>query len=481
MPKSLPSPLKKIKSFVPTTTRTPQRKKSLSLEHDVSLGLSHVSSSSPKKKKRAKKLRMGLVSTPKQEHANSKDDASSIQSKKFHCSDGINDVPTNQKTNELVPASSEGSSRDGVNHHRSSTKILSTKKSRTGNGNELTAKNTCHRSKYPWKDRFSFSDSINATLPEEPRTVDIRKSIRYVSRDDRCKHDAARQDSRENLMFGDGLIPDQKPFHPSHQNTCDDCKTSYVYVESSSTGRFYRYKLSQDQCKALFGDHKKGEANKSPSPSSVNDPSNDDENKHAAALVFFRLIDQHLRAGSYFLQGILAGFGCQSLYEVGVRRDREEFLVESSRLASETRRFWYVALTLCLTGAVLRFLEGDVARAGRKRTTTFTVRSLVLLFCAGIALVATLLSSPVDAALFQRFRIETMEYGANGANDTATVAARIPYWKALTTCRSVCCILAWTITSCWLDKRDSDDYRSRAPSPSSVPTTQVSLPTSGLI
>ena len=113
----------------------------------------------------------------------------------------------------------------------------------------------------------------------------------------------------------------------------------YVYIESASTGRFFRF-LSDglDRMSSSQGE------------SSLETPTDDDfDGSREAAM-------QHLErlfyTGFLIIQGLLAGYSGETVYAAFTSTSESGFVAEYASLANETRRFYYILTTLAFVGAM---------------------------------------------------------------------------------------------------------------------------------
>lgn len=458
--RSFSSPLKKIKSLIPPSSSSPPpsspKKKRFRLgpprkdddssskskhEDDKSSSgrsaLSESSGMSAKFKKKSTKRLLGQrfsikddvdeISSPQQHHSRKPAAKSVVDEKSQQHDDNCN--PTNKKGTRMpsTTGDTENSCIETTRSDKTHQRVMSGCYASSGNQSEST------------------------TL-EEPHIINIKKSManndRLLQHKDnpfvRQKHEKSVE-----LEYGDGLEPLSKKeirrFVERETNQDLKTKKAYVYVESSSTGRFFRYAMSVDQCDALFGrddDEAGGMLMERNSAMQMIPPKTD----------LVTQMTNVMRGYSYLFRGFLAGFSCQTLYEVFVNRTNEEFIVEYSRLANETRRFYFIAITICLMGAIH---DGEITHVVNREKLTkakkngvliHECKALIIIACFLLALVFSLLTSKLDAELYKSF-VAINSVGESFISSHGEKNQQIQSWKMLTACRSVCCIMCWLITN----------------------------------
>ena len=143
-----------------------------------------------------------------------------------------------------------------------------------------------------------------------------------------------------------------------------------------------------------------------------------------------------------FLQGLLSGLSLSALYEA----------VSSERAtnASEARRYFFIGITLCLSGSLCMFDEEALSRvvdivkgrntpSGKKQSTIQIHMSLVLIYF--VALIITLLASRVDV------NVQMSNVAINGGTDEE-LKSLIDTWRRFAVPRSILCIAGWFV-SCY--------------------------------
>ena len=159
-----------------------------------------------------------------------------------------------------------------------------------------------------------------------------------------------------------------------------------------------------------------------------------------------------IRAGvaslSLLLQGILAGFAISTLLTAIPNRDASAFIADYAQHANETRRFYFLVVTACLSSSLCLVVPPRDSLVGGGATGVATAtRDIIgtlpegmvkwwwmVAVCYFMALVLTLPIAVVDVKL-------AMLDDGIGADD-------IRLWRSLSIIRSICCLLAWLLV-CW--------------------------------
>jgi len=159
-----------------------------------------------------------------------------------------------------------------------------------------------------------------------------------------------------------------------------------------------------------------------------------------------------VRAGiaslSLLLQGILAGFAISTLLMAIPNREVSAFIADYAQHANETRRFYFLVVTACLSSSLCLVVPPrDSLVGGTTGAMTTTRRDIIgtmpegmvkwwwlVAVCYLLGLVLTLPIAVVDVKL-------AMLDDGIGADD-------IRLWRSLSIIRSICCLLAWLLV-CW--------------------------------
>lgn len=152
-----------------------------------------------------------------------------------------------------------------------------------------------------------------------------------------------------------------------------------------------------------------------------------------------------IRAGvaslALLLQGILAGFAVSTLLTAIPNRDASAFIADYAQHANETRRFYFLVVTACLSSSLCLVVPPRDRLAGAP--TRDIIGTLpegmvkwwwMVAVCYFMALILTLPIAVVDVKL-------AMLDDGIGADD-------VRLWRSLGIIRSICCLLAWLLV-CW--------------------------------
>ena len=159
-----------------------------------------------------------------------------------------------------------------------------------------------------------------------------------------------------------------------------------------------------------------------------------------------------IRAGvaslSLLLQGILAGFAISTLLTAIPSRDTSAFIADYAQHANETRRFYFLVVTACLSSSLCLVVPPrDSLAGGVTGATSRPTRDIIGTLPEGmvkwwwmvavfyfVSLILTLPIAVVDVKL-------AMQDDGIGADD-------VRLWRSLSIIRSICCLLAWLLV-CW--------------------------------
>ena len=178
------------------------------------------------------------------------------------------------------------------------------------------------------------------------------------------------------------------------------------------------------------------------------------------------------------LQGILAGFSVAGLFDAIPSRQPAAFILQYAHRANETRRFYFIATTLCLMSRICVVLssrgrEGDVGQAPRMGksgpnaaspyammfgdagiicTSVLNLwsRNVLVLIFYGLALIVSLPAAVIDVHLLplsQGMGEDDVESAMTTLDDEleGDRGPDIARWRALSIVRSLCSLAAWAL------------------------------------
>ena len=169
-----------------------------------------------------------------------------------------------------------------------------------------------------------------------------------------------------------------------------------------------------------------------------------------------------LKVGLFLLQGLLAGFSVQTLHEISVKQSTSQFAIQYGKRAKGTFRFYFLSITLSLSGSIsrnsimARLLDGK-KKANESHWRKYSVIKIsvsIIGLMYFLALIITLLTTKLDSSL--REDIGTSHLESN--NDMESSISR---WKSLSASRSVVCILGWCIACLELLERKRLRYHKK--------------------
>lgn len=158
-----------------------------------------------------------------------------------------------------------------------------------------------------------------------------------------------------------------------------------------------------------------------------------------------------IRAGvaslSLLLQGILAGFAISTLLAAIPNRGTSAFIADYAQHANETRRFYFLVVTACLSSSLCLVVPPRDSLVGGVTGAATPTRDIIGTLPEGmvkwwwivavfyfVSLILTLPIAVVDVKL-------AMLDDGIGADD-------VRLWRSLSIIRSICCLLAWLLV-CW--------------------------------
>jgi hypothetical protein len=237
-----------------------------------------------------------------------------------------------------------------------------------------------------------------------------------------------------------------------------------VYVESASSGRFFKYATP-----SINGD---GSSNNMNGLSAVNSGGILDDNSYDNSYEDSREaamegLERFLQTSFLTLQGLLAGYSGQTVYQAFASTTDANFLREYARMSNETRRFYFVFTTICTVGAMNNWRAvRENKEAWRRRPPSEKTELLFLVVCYFSALCFTLVSGITDIEYYyhsgvQAEELETGEFWYDVALKDKSFGERIDVWRWLCVGRFISCTVGWLVV-CRVLHRES--YRSAAAS-----------------
>lgn len=215
-------------------------------------------------------------------------------------------------------------------------------------------------------------------------------------------------------------------------------------TKSSSSSSSFKFKTKQGLSSRGGHRSKKREINISPRATDEDVSLFNNQDDREASL-------DRIRAGvaslSLLLQGILAGFAISTLLTAIPNRDASAFIADYAQHANETRRFYFLVVTACLSSSLCLVVPPRDSLVGGVTGPATPTRDIIgtlpegmvkwwwmvaLLYFVGLIL--TLPIAVVDVKL-------AMLDDGIGADD-------VRLWRSLSIIRSVCCLLAWLLV-CW--------------------------------
>ena len=248
--------------------------------------------------------------------------------------------------------------------------------------------------------------------------------------------------------FGDGTGPSTMVEMNDILRDVEEEKTKgkfsrsiYVYVESASTGRFFRYAVDptgSDQGSS-YDDR----------IDNVGTGGEDDFNKSREAAM--ERLERLMHTGFLILQGLLAGYSGETVYEAFASTTKEAFLEEYSTLANETRRFYYILTTIGFVGAMNNWRSvSESNEKWKSRTTMEKGELLFLVFIYAAGLCSTLITGIYDMDFYYHNGITKSDLPPN--TEWFTVALQdedfertINIWRGLCVARFCCVIVGWLL------------------------------------
>eukprot|EP00518_Triparma_eleuthera_P018590 CAMPEP_0197548062 /NCGR_PEP_ID=MMETSP1320-20131121/2262_1 /TAXON_ID=91990 /ORGANISM="Bolidomonas sp., Strain RCC2347" /LENGTH=564 /DNA_ID=CAMNT_0043107987 /DNA_START=18 /DNA_END=1709 /DNA_ORIENTATION=- len=212
----------------------------------------------------------------------------------------------------------------------------------------------------------------------------------------------------------------------------------YVYIESASTGRFFRFlsngldRISSSQ----------GETN-------LQDlPDDDFDGSREAAM---QRLERLFFTGFLIIQGLLAGYSGETVYAAFTSTTEANFVAEYATLSNETRRFYYILTTLAFVGAMNNWRStADSNEAWRSRSFVEKAELLflVLIYVAGLCF--TLVAGVYDMDFYYHNGVKDSEVPTDQewydvALQDTSFKDSINKWRLLTTFRFISVMVGWLV------------------------------------
>jgi hypothetical protein len=213
----------------------------------------------------------------------------------------------------------------------------------------------------------------------------------------------------------------------------------YVYVESASSGRFFRYAMDMDADKTANHDDELERGLKG------NSEDNFGESREAA----MQRLERLMHTGFLIIQGLLAGYSGETVYQAFAPTTDANFLSEYSTLSNETRRFYYILTTVSFVGALNNWRSvRDSSEEWRSRRIVEKAELLFLVFVYMAGLCFTLVAGVYDMDFYYHNGIDDVDlapdvnwYDVALLNDDFKESIRI--WRGLTIGRFICVLVGW--------------------------------------
>ena len=219
-------------------------------------------------------------------------------------------------------------------------------------------------------------------------------------------------------------------------------RSVYVYVESASTGRFFRYAVDPSSSTSEVSSFE------DPSQTTTGRGEHDFEKSREAAM---QRLERLMHTGFLILQGLLAGYSGETVYEAFASTTKEAFLEEYSTLANETRRFYYILTTISFVGALNNWrsvVDSNEAWRSRNFVEKAELLLLVLIYVAGLCF--TLITGVYDMDFYYHNGIKDSALAADTkwfmvALQDEEFEYTVTIWRALCVGRFCCVIIGWLV------------------------------------
>jgi len=215
----------------------------------------------------------------------------------------------------------------------------------------------------------------------------------------------------------------------------------YVYVESASTGRFFKYATDTSETLSTAKDNKKSKL-------LMNVVVNEEDFEKSREAAMERL-ERLMYSGFLVLQGVLAGYSGETVYEAYSGDNAKEFVAEYGALANETRRLYYIMTTICFVGAMNDFSRvRHNTEEWRKRSGTEKIELVFLVVCYMAALVFSLIAGVSDIEFYYYTVEDRMQFS------DAELEEKVSAWKIYNLGRFLSCVIGWFVV-CRVQHRNS--------------------------
>ena len=245
-----------------------------------------------------------------------------------------------------------------------------------------------------------------------------------------------------NSNSNEGVVDDDYDDEEAQQETSRHHKRQKRTKSSSSSSSF-----KTKQGLSSRGSHRSKNKEINISPRATDEDAslfNNNQDDREASL-------DRIRAGvaslSLLLQGILAGFAISTLLTAIPNRDTSAFIADYAQHANETRRFYFLVVTACLSSSLCLVVPPRDSLVGGVTGAATPTRDIIgtlpegmvkwwwmVAVCYFMGLILTLPIAVVDVKL-------AMLDDGIGLDD-------VRLWRSLSIIRSICCLLAWLLV-CW--------------------------------
>ncbi|GMI18690.1 hypothetical protein TrLO_g2169 [Triparma laevis f. longispina] len=222
----------------------------------------------------------------------------------------------------------------------------------------------------------------------------------------------------------------------------------YVYIESASTGRFFRFLSDQ-----LGGGHDE--------VMHVVHEQVDDSGFDGSREAAMQRLERLFYTGFLVIQGLLAGYSGETVYAAFSSTTDAGFVAEYASLANETRRFYFILTTLAFVGAMNNWRSiADTNEHWRSRTVVekSELFFLVLIYVSGLCF--TLIAGVYDMDFYYHNGLKDAELAVDvewydEALKDSSFEASITTWRALTIGRFVSVMIGWLVVCRILHRNSS--------------------------
>mmetsp|Transcript_31040 Transcript_31040/g.38928 ORF Transcript_31040/g.38928 Transcript_31040/m.38928 type:complete len:538 (+) Transcript_31040:234-1847(+) len=229
-----------------------------------------------------------------------------------------------------------------------------------------------------------------------------------------------------------------------------------VYIESSTTGRFFRVMRGERGVKALRERLKK---KRQELLEKRRKNISSQERAQVQATILFQVLDTCFLV----VQGALAGFSLTTMYYSYAAGDATKFITEYDDLANEVRRLMYVLSMIAFTGAWEGFLRRRSEKASwKKRTRRDRMEWRATTLCYSLVLISTLVCSLTDIRIFYHDSItdEEGDWIELAMSDPDFVQS-LDTWYIFNVIRFLGCIIGWVLVCRDRHRESIKGYHSR--------------------